>query len=201
MGAIKFPLSFSQIPITRIYASGKIVPYDWCAPDNTTKLFTFSIPHNPGDNTIYLLITETVQFEKAQSKYLSAENTNNIACLKMKTENQPYKFYKLTLVSEKPVEAKDPLYHWIIEEQTLPAGKIPDDAVTICYDATSIESISGGSEYELPTIYLKQDLSESALQKLTNNILLSSLDSDAIHAPIHQEVQQRKYLNIVTSAA
>ena len=58
-----------------------------------------------------------------------------------------------------------------------------------------MQGLEGGSSIQLPRIVIKDNVielagSESALADSSIKLLLSSLDTDAIHATITQEVKQ-----------
>lgn len=191
MGTVQFPKTLTDIPNFRIYCGGNKIKGDI---NKNAKRVTFALPEDKKRTSFTLIITETIQFE-------SEENT--ILYLKL-ADNQPYKFYSLQMIKienedfdkEKAVR-KEPTYEWIVEEQkvSLEDGRIPDDAIIICMNPKYIEKLEGGNAVELPKIYLKNDAvqlagSESKFDDNWAKILLSSLDTDAIHANLQQEVKQ-----------
>ncbi len=109
---------------------------------------------------------------------------------------------------QKSKKAKQPLYFWKITEETLPkdSRRIPDETIIIYYYPHLIESITGGSKFELPTIKMKTDLlalvgSETKLHELSDGLLLSCLDHDSLHATIQQSVRFGRLHTLVAPAA
>ncbi|MDP3889443.1 MAG: hypothetical protein Q8Q25_02800 [bacterium] len=201
VGTIQFPKILSTVPIIRVYTCGKKIPYHLCETNDESKQFTFRIPALIDQQKFILLITDKVHFETIH------ENINVIEYLKV-LPGQAYKFYELTLITEKTSgsEKNEHEYRWDIKETKLVNGRIPDETIIICYDPTCIDSLSGGSPFELPTIKVKGDVlkefgSEKNLHDLSNTLLLASIDSDTIHADIQQEVKQKAQTNIIALAA
>lgn len=193
MGTVQFPKDIKIIPPVRVYCAGNKIKAE---TNDTAKRITFAVPSEDKRRSHFtLIITETIQFE-------SEENT--IKYLKIKS-GQSYKFYSLELVkkemhsddTEGYLKPKEPTYEWVVQEQkiSLIDGHIPDDAIIICFKPDYVKSLEGGNAVEFPKIIIKNDIlqlagSEAKLDDLSIKLLLSSLDSDAIHANLQQEVKQ-----------
>ncbi len=81
------------------------------------------------------------------------------------------------------------IYTWTIDPMALKENKIPDDALIVCYTPQYVERMEGGSSIQLPKIIIKDNVlelagSESNLIDSSITLLLSSLDTDAIHANV-----------------
>src|SRR5205814_1265940 len=177
----------------RIYSCVKKIPFHSCEVDSDAKQFSFCVPHMMHTAKLYILITPEVHFKAQRSKHPELQG-NTIDYLKV-LNHQPYKFYELTLEESKDKNNKV-VSVWNVKSMKLDrkTGKIPDETIIVCYDPACVDSLSGGSAFELPTIQLKQDLlallgSEDILQDLSNKLLLSSIDSDTVHAPIMQKIK------------
>jgi hypothetical protein len=215
MGTIQFPNELKKVPNVRVYCGGNRITSQTL---DAAKQATFTLPFEERRRTTFsLLITETIQFQPE-------EGTNTIQYLKINPE-QTYKFYVLELIKTELKHNADDFfnadrlksnasnqnnqmtYAWKIIEHTLLNGRIPDDAIIICYNPEYIENLSGGNAVELPHIYIKDNVinlagSEAKLHDASAALLLSSLDTDAIHATIHQEVKhesQRTRVTMVTT--
>jgi hypothetical protein len=223
MGAIQFPASVQHVPYVRIYFCGKKLPAHLCEADHDSKQFTFRVPHMMHTNKIYMLITPEIRFKTHKAKHPDFQG-NVIDYLRV-PKAQPYKFYELVLVEEKSPERgtgsgnktekssvarknkKNRTATWAIKSMNLDKNtrQIPDDTIIICYDPASVDLLSGGSAFELPTITLKSDLlallgSEDVLQNLSNKMLLSSIDSDTVHASITQNVKHTRHATLIAPA-
>lgn len=218
MGTIQFPSALKKVPLVRVYCGGNRITSQNL---DSAKQATFTVPFEERRRTTFsLLITQTIKFQPE-------EGTNTIQYLKIDPE-QDYKFYVLELIkTEQPKHiASDDFfnaehmaklnqshpnnqftYEWKIIEHTLLNGRIPDDTIIVCYNPDYIENLSGGNAVELPHIYIKDNVlnlagSEAQLHDASAALLLSSLDTDAIHASIHQEVKhesQRTRVTMVTT--
>lgn len=199
VGTVQFPQSVKTVPVIRIYSCGKKIPLQLCEIDNESKQFIFRIPQIMKQTQFHLLITQEIHFETRTYKHLSIEN-NTINYLKV-LPHQSYAFYEITLTETKDQSDKT-LSSWIIEKKELDqkTGKIPDETIIVCYDSFYVDFLSGESSsagespFTLPTITLKSNLlsllgSEQELQKLSNKMLLSAIDSDTVHAPIKPRYQ------------
>lgn len=191
MGAIQFPKSLFTMPDLRIYYGGNIIKYEKNLGNNS---ISFSFPDDKRRTEFYVLVTETIKFSAID---------NTIEYIKIPT-NQAYKFYTLNLIktenndpTPEQLKSKQDLatYTWTIAETALKNGRIPDDAIIVCYTPQYVKSVEGGSAIALPKIIIKDNVlelagSEDKFMDSSIALLLSSLDTDAIHANIHQEVKQ-----------
>jgi len=221
MGAIQFPASLQHVPYVRIYFCGKKLPGHLCEADHDSKQFTFRVPHMMHTNKIYMLITPEIRFKTHEAKHPDLQG-NVIEYLRV-PKGQAYKFYELLLVEEKSADSdsekvskknagsrnpqKNKTVKWTIKSMKLDkkTGQIPDDTIIVCYDPASVDFLSGGSAFELPTITLKSDLlallgSEDVLQNLSTKMLLSSIDSDTVHASIAQNVKHTRHVTLIAPA-
>lgn len=195
VGTIQFPQSIATVPAIRVYSCGKKIPFQLCEVDHESKQFMFRIPQITKNSQFYILVSQEIHFSAQASKNQNLKS-NTIDYLKV-LPNQLYAFYELTLTSTK--DALDKVIpKWIIEKKNLDTstGKVPDETIIICYDPFCIDSLSGGSTFELPTITLKPNLltllgSEKELQTLSNKMLISAIDSDTVHATIKPKYQQK----------
>jgi hypothetical protein len=223
MGAMQFPATVQQVPYVRIYFCGKKLPAHLCEADHDSKQFTFRVPHMMHTNKIYMLITPEIRFKTHKAKHPDFQG-NVIDYLRV-PKAQPYKFYELVLVEDKIPESvtefgnksekssaarknkKNRTASWAIKSMSLDKNtrQIPDDTIIVCYDPACVDFLSGGSAFELPTITLKSDLlallgSEDILQNLSNKMLLSSIDSDTVHASIAQNVKHTRHATLIAPA-
>lgn len=191
-GAIQFPKTLTSIPDMRIYYSGQRIK---CETQQDIKRVTFAIPDSAQKNQFKILITDNVEF---------ASEYNVIKYLKVR-HNTPYKFYLATLIQQtiplcsleqldnEGINSKN-ILTWHIQEypNALEKERIPDDTIIICLKASYIERLEGSSETMLPTIKIRSDIvklagSEQQLHDQANELILSLLDYDTIHAAMHQE--------------
>lgn len=193
-GTIQFPRSVTKVPDIRIYRSGSIID---AAIDNTSKKISYSISDDRSQNMFTLLI--------AESKALSAEvDENTIKYWKVKPRH-PYKFYSLMLKevvannqsTSSRTQAQQSPFIWAVKEHTLTFnnGRIPDNTIMVCYNPDFIDTISGGSIVNVPSIVIKPDIlrmvgSEVILHEKSVEMLLSSaLDYDSLHSHVKQTVK------------
>ena len=198
MGSIQFPNSITTVPMIRVYCCGQII-YQSCETEHESKKFIFKIPKSRYQKKFHLLVTESINFKVEKSRTNATQNTVKYLTVPGK---QAYKLYKLKLMqteSEKQIDAenKEPNDYWVIEEKSIPekTRKIPNDAIIICFNPDWVERLRSESAYELPTIELKKNLlelagSENKLTEFANLLLLTSINSDTIHATMHQVVKQ-----------
>lgn len=205
-GSIQFPETMSSFPNIRVYSGGFKIK-----TETTTQGLSFEIPEEKHRKRFSIIVTENVQFEVEPG-------TNTIKYLKIK-KGQPYKMFSASLIKneeEQPFEFKSrnekkpitPKYEWLIEEQDyeLVDGRIPDDAVIVCFNPSYVDRLEGGNTLELPAIVMKKNIvqlagSEDNLQNASIKLLLSSLDTDAIHANIQQEIRQENQKTRITMIA
>lgn len=209
IGTIQFPQSIQTIPIIRVYSCGKKIPFQLCEVDLDAKQFIFRIPEIRQKTRHNILITHEIHFETQVHKNQQL-TSNTINYLKV-PHHQDYTFYELTLTETKDKQDKA-ISTWIIEEKKLNAhtGQIPDETIIICYDPSYVDSLSGGSPFELPAITLKSNLiallgSEAELQKRSNSMLIAAIDPDTVHATIKPKYQQKtspkSYVTLVAPVA
>lgn len=200
VGKIQFPHTVQRVPPMRVYYCGKKMDYYWCEIDNSAKQFSYQIPYQLGQTVFHLLIVnDHPEWAAVNSKY--NEENNTIDYLKIPT-NKPYKRFVCTLPHDATGNKKA---QWIVREEKLPEnGHITEVATTIivCYPPALVETVVGTTTLELPTIVLKEDIlqmvgSEILLHELSNQMILSCLDSDAIHASVQQKVKQVNHVTIV----
>lgn len=229
MGTIQFPSSIATVPDIRVYRGGRKI---LCEQDQDSKKITLTIPREPREQMFYLLISESISFHQVDSDH-PEEAQNTIGYFRV-PKKQDYKLYKLQLVCEQPEQRntmlqnyrlmldadvtnrlgqkdkkkQQPMYSWRVTEQTLQEGtrSIPEDTIIVYYYPHLIESISGGSKFELPTIKIKSDLitlvgSELKLHELSDGLVLSCLDHDSLHATIQQNVRLGKLHTLVAPTA
>lgn len=189
VGSVQFPKTLEDIPQFRIYHGGNKLK---SGIHTHGKKVTFTIPEDKRRTAFTVIITESIQF---------ASEDNTIIYLKL-AQNQPYKFFSIQLIKMdngivENDKRKEPTYEWIIEEQhiNLLDSRIPDDALIICMNPNFIQGLEGGNSVELPKIIVKNDAvqlagSQAKFEDSYAKLLLSSLDTDAIHANIHEEVKQ-----------
>jgi hypothetical protein len=191
-GAIQFPKTLTSVPDIRIYYSGQRVK---CESQNDIKQVTFAIPESVQKNQFAILISDNLEF--------SSEH-NVIKYLKVR-HGTPYKFYCATLVQQKvplcsleqpdndEASAKN-IPTWCIQEcpTAITKERIPDDTIIICLKASYVEGLDGSNATMLPTIKIRPDIvqlagSEQKLHDQANELIISLLDYDTIHAAMHQE--------------
>lgn len=230
MGTIQFPSDLAAVPSIRVYRGGRIIP---CESDAYSKKITLTIPREPREETFYLLVTEAIQFHQLESEYDEDDAQNTISFFRL-PQKQAYKLYKLNLVCERQEQSGDPLqsykhmfegdaashfsskkgktkqekYIWKITEETLSkeTRRIPDDTIIVYFSPNLVESIAGGTKFELPTIKMKTDIlslvgSEKNLHDLSDGLLLSCLDHEPLHTTMQQKVRFGKLHTLVAPAA
>ncbi len=187
---IQFPYALHETPDIRAYCGGHIIKGN---VDNKNKTLFFSIPEDRYKTTFTLLITNAHAID-------CTATDNTIHHLKIDTKHS-YKLYVLTLkerIVTSPSSTKEPRteYMWDSERITLSAddSRIPDNTIIVCYNPDFIDKIEGGNAVTLPTLYVKDNIisllgSESKLHEKSIELLLSSLDYDAIHATIKHHVK------------
>ena len=192
-GAIQFPKSVTIVPDIRIYYSGQRIKGEI---NHDLKRVTYAIPDVAHKTLFKILVTDNLEF---------AAEYNVIKYLKVR-ENSPYKFYQVELTQSNPVLCSfeqqsgpdstfpSPKTAWHIREFSngLDKGRIPDDTIIICCKASYINCIEGANTTALPTIKIRSDIiqlagSEKKLHDISDELVLSLLDYDTIHAAMHQE--------------
>jgi len=186
LGTIQFPHSIRTVPSIRVYYAGQKVPTQI---DSESKKITFTVSAN--EQRLHVVVTPHPTF-----KMVKDENT--IECLKVDTDN--YKYFFITFVKKsnkkEGITTIEPEYEWNIKSEPLHNGRIPDDALIICYDPQYINAVNGGNAFELPYIQIHDNIlqlvgSESQLQDLSTKLLLSCIDFDTVHATIHREIKRQ----------
>ena len=192
-GSIQFPKNVTVVPDIRIYYSGQRIK---CETNQDLKRVTFAIPDEAHKTQFKILITDNLEF---------AAEYNVIKYLKVR-ENSPYKFYQVELARSNPVlcsleqpfehenNSQNPKMVWNVREYRngLEKGRIPDDTVIICCKSSYVDHIEGTNASMLPTIKIRPDLlqlagSEKKLHEIADELIISLLDYDTIHAAMHQE--------------
>lgn len=200
IGSIQFPSALELLPSLRIYYAGKKISTEL---DEDANRILFSIPEQKNRTLFYVVVTPKIKF---------VSNENTIEYLKL-ISGLPYKFYVIELNTTEEITQKkrvkfsltsnDQLipcstntkYSWTIKELTnLPAGRIPDETIIICFDPTYIQKLEGGNAIEFPRIVVKPDLlklvgSEAKFHELSTKWFLAALDTDTIHEPPSSEIK------------
>lgn len=195
MGAIQFPAHLSNVPMIRVYCGGRKIKSE---VDNSNKKITFTLPKGHNQRRFLLLITEDLDFKRLDTMVWGSTQ-NTLDYLKIEP-NQTYKLYIMTLMTDtsniKTGRSSKPSLKWIIEEGELRDEdcRIPDETIIIRYNPDMVETVSSTSVYELPTIVMKNQLlklvgSELELQKISNEQLMASIDSDTFHAAVQEHIK------------
>lgn len=180
-GSIQFPMNTKNIPSVRIYYAGIKRP---TAIEPSSKQLSFDIPESQIRNTFYLVISNDIEFitEKNTPQFLKVVNK----C--------PYKLFIMEFQPNsealKHLGAKidaEQMGNWNVTQKTLPDDlRIPDNAIIIRYHPDLVKSVEGGNGLALPKIILDANiltqLTNDELQDVSAHILLSSLNTDTIHA-------------------
>ena len=179
-GAISFPKNLNATPHIRVYSGGNKLP---CAVKDNVVSFEFE--ENKYRSHFYILITPTFSLR------MIADNVVDYACL---NPNQPYKFFEVTLLK---AERRWQIRELMLSKET---GKIPDEAIIVCYDPEYIHKIDGGEILKLPTIYIKDNVldlagSEEKLHEQSIQYVLASLRLDPFHATAEQTIKNRTRQN------
>ena len=182
MGTIQFPRDLPSIPGIRIYHSGKIIN---ATPDHENKTLTFSLPRYGQQFKYTILVTRSLDFATTKSDLGTMIDFMRLAA------GQDYKMFTLLLVPKckEPHEREAKLsYTWRIKQDLIlnREHKIPDDAIVICLDPQWVDTMSGTSELELPTLFIKSNLeqicgSQSIFYDQLAQIVLTAMDSDIYH--------------------
>ena len=192
-GSIQFPKTVAIVPDIRIYYSGQRIK---CETNHDLKRVTYAIPDIAHKSQFKILITDNLEF---------AAEYNVIKYLKVR-ENAPYKFYQVELAQSNPIlcslepqpehatNCPDNKTAWHIREyrNALDKGRIPDDTVIICCKSSYIDHLETSNAAALPTIKIRPDIiqvagSEKQLHEIADELIISLLDYDTIHAAMHQE--------------
>lgn len=193
MGTIQFPHTLQLIPDVRVYCAGNKIK---CENQQDSKRISFGIADDRQRTMFHILITNKINVE-------ATENT-----IKYLKSSKSYKLFRMQLVQKESFgDDAQALYDWDIQELRLGKNKrLPDDTIIIFYNPAYVDALKGGNAIELPTIHIKPNLldivgSEKKLHEISDELLLSSLDYEPIHARIKQELQanyQQKTILAVT---
>jgi hypothetical protein len=192
-GSIQFPKTVDSVPDIRIYYSGQRIK---CETNNDLRRITYAIPDTAHKMNFKLLITDELEF---------ASEFNVIKYLKVR-ENAPYKLYQIDLIYSAPhlcsleqsceteLNCQNTKKSWHIREfrNALDKGRIPDDTIIVCCKSSYIERLESINSAALPMIKIRPDIvqitgSEKKLHETADELILSLLDYDTIHAAMHQE--------------
>lgn len=210
LGRVQFPSTIQRLPSLRMYYSGSIID---CEPDADGKYLSFALPKSPTQRKFYLLVAEAISFELVKS--LQPDFPINTAEYCKVERNAPYRLFELELVEEK-AEEKDQkqaskthaasTFSWHVNEHMLihEDQRIPDMTIIMLYNPNFVDTLKGGTAFELPTIHLKKNLielagSEKKLHELSDALLINSLDSDALHNTIEKHVKVDNYRALVAA--
>jgi len=199
VGNIVFPQNLKNIPHISLYQRGLKIQAEI---DNSGKKIQFTISEEKKYKKFHFLIAQYIQPK--------IEN-NTVKYLKIGIK-QSYKLYKLELVEiydpQKSRNKKESnFYHWEIKEKKIGSQRIiPDDTLIIIFNPQYIEKIEGGSNFELPKIFIKNDIlklagSEEKLCDEVNELLMASLDLNIFHTKPISEIKSvhKKKLTIAMS--
>lgn len=206
LGSIQFPQSVKSTPNIPIYHKGVKVP---CEVDHELKKAMFNIVKNRHCREFHLLIVEEFAFESEENviKYLKIDTTKKHKLYRLSLERNSTPNSSRGTLTRQAVETK-PEYRWNTEEVMVDVedGRIPDDAIIICFDPSYVATVQGGSSIELPKIILKEDLltsvgSEENLHDVFASLILSSLDYDMLHTKMSLKTQSYQNKTILALAS
>jgi hypothetical protein len=197
MGTIQFPYEAhtgSDVPHVRVYCGGRKIK---CETDKESKKITFTVPRERKQDVFHVLVTKDFSYETVAQPG-SSPNLISHLCV---NPHCTYKLFEMKVqepdaaTKAKNEQASQTPRAWQIKEVFLPDNKrVPDNAIIIYYDPACIEKPSGGRALELPTITVKKDImTEQNLFDLSNELLLSALDNDALHAPAQEQQVRFEY--------
>jgi len=177
---LQFTKNSTLVDINVNYCGTQIVT---SSHDTALPKITFEIPKNK-DLWHFDIIITAEKIDVQLKQFPDQEIQNTIDYLKIDPQFA-YKFYTADFVDGV----------WIIEEKTLPeTGRIPDRAIIVeCYPEW-IQDFKGGSEVELPTLYLTNALTdlgatEEDFKEALVKLELAALDSKIIHSPVRRKTQ------------
>lgn len=177
VSAIQFPKTIKNAPYIRMYYRGGIVKGD---VDNEGKKIVYRLSEKKHLNFFYLCIVKAQDLDCIKPG--NDPYSNTVQHFKIKP-HKPYKLYSLEMVGDSA---------WRVKQEQLPftTGLIPDDAMILCYNPHYIAKVAGGSEIELPKVYIKEGISEATLADTSTELLLSCLDFDTLHNTVQQVIKQ-----------
>ena len=193
VGSVQFPKNIESMEDICIYHGGKKITTE---VDREGRRISFSLSEKKHRAMFYLLVIDCNHMD------LQATETNTVQYLKTRSD-APYKFYILELVDAVDKNEKS---YWRVKQTYLPdSGRIPDDAIIVCYNPDFVEKISGGSELEFPKICIREDIlsvtgSDSLLHDQTVQALLSSIDYNSLHSTIKHQVKKNLASNTIIIA-
>jgi hypothetical protein len=198
---VEFPRAVKKIPELCIYHKGERFVGE---ADTTGHRTCFHLPIDRSCTTFTLLVTQGIQFESEQ---------NTVQFLKIDPQ-QPYKLYSMQLVRTPRRRSMDLQQQqqnsdqWIISSERVDVhGRIPDETIILLMDPRYIDRVEGSSGFELPEIYIKENVLELAgsLQHLLDQsieLVVASLDYKPIHASLKAATRQEgEHLIIATTEA
>jgi len=179
VGNILFPQQVKTIPQISLYQRGIKIQTE---TDDSGKKIQFTISEEKRNKEIHILITQYVQpkVEDGIVRYLKI------------SRKQAYKLYKLTFVE---TGKNGNSYRWNIREKQLDAKRIiPDDTLIVIFNPQYIEKVDEGSNFELPKVWIKQNIlelagSEEKLHDEVNELLMASLDLNILHTKPTSEIK------------
>jgi len=196
-GSIRFPSTVKIAPNVPIYWGGNRIQSE---TDGSGRAWYFSIPGERQQRFFYLVITDAQHLRPRKLD-------QNTVCYWYINETSPYKFYRLELVEDYDTTTGKPCFTWVAKElcllhDDLDNLRIPEDAITICYPPHLVANLEGGTAIDLPTIVVAPDVlslvgSEDKLHDKSIEMLLSTLDINALHTSIHQETKQDRDPKII----
>ncbi len=195
-GAVQFPETIVNVPYITVYTCGQKVPRERCFT-TTSGQFGFQIPHVALQPPLYLAITPEISFHKHPD-----EGNNTIDFLKIGNDTL-YKLYKLTPIRTTAQTGSH--VTWDIQSISIDQDtrRLPDETIIIYYNPLYVDHVSGGSEFELPTIYLKSNLidivggSEALLQLASDTVALNSIETNTLHACVHPPIVRSARTTII----
>jgi len=187
VGNILFPQTIKSIPQISLYQRGIKIQTE---TDDSGKKIQFTVSEEKRHKRLHFLITPYVQPK--------LEN-GIVTCLKI-SRKQNYKLYKLKLIETRDSQKSDMgkgsiRYRWEINEKKLGTERIiPDDTLIIIFNPHYIEKIDEGSNFELPKIWIKNNIlelagSEEKLHDEVNELLMASLDLNILHIKPTSEIK------------
>lgn len=177
IGDIEFPL-LKEIPMIRLWFEGQIVKTE--THDNK---ISYRIPTSRHQEYYFLLFIEEIpQYILKEGNDAIQQNTTDYLVV---PEGVFYRIFELHRIGDE----------WTVIERLLPpTRRIPDSTIIVECPASHIEKVSGGNKFKLPTITMKHNLialagSEEQLLESSIEMLLASLDCDALHVPMKEHIK------------
>ena len=178
VGSIEFP-SLDEGLTIRLYYEGQIVKTEV----QGNKL-VYRIPTSRDQFRYFLLFVEDIDFVvKATGDDNVTQNTIEYL---IAHPNVPYRVFELQKKGD----------GWFVVERLLPVGgRIPDSTIIVLHPAGHVNTVSGGNRFQLPSIVMKDNIvdlagSEEKLQDTATELLLASLDCDALHVTMKENIKR-----------